>query len=113
MATSVAGIAARSIADGRHGIITRSASRAAFPLAGLAGVYTRACAPARVGLANSANFVGTELRNGPGITARTGHLAAGQRRLPTRPNGFVDVSTWRSRRAELNREPLSHEEWSG
>ena len=33
--------------------------------------------------------VGTELRNGPGITARTGHLAAGQRRLPTRPNGFV------------------------
>ena len=57
--------------------------------------------------------VGTELRNGPGITARTGHLAAGQRRLPTRPNGFVDVSTWRSRRAELNREPLSHEEWSG
>ena len=82
-------------------------------LAGLAGVYTRACAPARVGLANSANFVGTELRNGPGITARTGHLAAGQRRLPTRPNGFVDVSTWRSRRAELNREPLSHEEWSG
>ena len=57
--------------------------------------------------------VGTELRSGPGITARTGHLAAGQRRLPTRPNGFVDVSTWRSRRAELNREPLSHEEWSG
>ena len=33
-------------------------------------------APARVDLANSANFVGTELRNGPGITARTGHLAA-------------------------------------
>ena len=29
MAASVAGIAARSIADGRHGIITRSASRAA------------------------------------------------------------------------------------